>query len=222
MDLKVEITGTKKALKALGATELHQVRSLNTAFRKEGFRLKKKLQAQIIAGNPGGGAFAPLTILARRWWSKRKNNPIHHLSKGIRYHVPNAPIPTLQVGFVGPVTTREHAGMVRSGLKLSSRGGHRGVSVGGMTSKSWRRLGFMHQQGFKRTITKSQRRALFQRAARMRKDSPERRVFIIRKGTTEFVTPRRLIVEPFWDSEKSRTARNIKTNWQKKMEGVRI
>jgi hypothetical protein len=222
MELKVEITGTKKALKTLGATELHQIRSLNTAFRIEGFRLKNKLEAQIIAGNPGGGAFAPLSILARRWWSKRENNPIRHLSKGIRYHVPNNPTPTLQVGFVGPVTKSAHDKMVMSGLKLSSRGGHRGVSVGGMTSKSWRRLGFKHQQGFKRTITKPQRRALFQRAASMHKDNPARRVFIIRKDTTEFVTPRRLIIEPFWDSEKSRAARSIKTNWQKKMRGIRI
>jgi len=222
MNPKVLIKGVEKTLRGIKQAEIQQLRNINTAFRVEGFKMKNELQQQIRDGSPGGFRWDPLTQLARRWFGRRKNNPLHKLARGIRYHVPNTPVPTLQVGFVGPVNARQHALMVRSGIKLGSHGGYRGVAVGGMTSNSWRRLGRQHQKGFEKPITESQRSWLFKKANSMRRSNPARRVFILKPTTTTFKTPPRLIIDPFWNARRAHTIRNIRENYHRKMRGVKI
>ena len=91
---KAILKGLEKTQKGIKRAEMTQIRSLNTAFRVEGFRMKNLLQKQIRAGNPGGRQFDNLTIIGRRWWyQRRKNNPLHRLALGVRYHIPNTATP---------------------------------------------------------------------------------------------------------------------------------
>ena len=233
MDLKVALHGIEKTRKSLQKADLEKLRALNTAFRVEGFQMKNDLQRQIRGGFDGN---PPLSIIARRWRGKRRSKALNRLALGIRYHVPNTAVPRLQVGFVGPVNKREHDQMVRSGIKLGSHGGYRGVSVGGMTSNSWRRLGYLHQKGFSRPVTAFQRAALARRGRILAQEQglkmnsgrkkvsydPSYRVFFLRKTTIEFRTPPRPIIDPFWARRKPQVVRNIRANYYKKMKGIKI
>jgi len=222
MDLKIAVKGIDKTIKRIERDKLTTIKNMNTAFRIEGFRLKNLLQQQIREGAPGGRRFPPLSVINRRWGRSRKNDPLKRMALGVRYHVPNTNSPVLQVGYVGPLNRRQHAAVVRSGLKLSSRGGYRGIAAKDMTSKSWRRLAERHQEGYRREITPSQRMSLLRRANRMNKNNPARRVFFLKKSTTHFNTPKRAIIAPFWAQQQDRAVRNIRANFKKKMRGINI
>ena len=196
---------------------------MNTALRISGFQLKNKLQEEIRSGAPGGNRFAPLTVLGQKWhYSRRTSGALNRLAYGVRYHVPNTQTPVLMVGYVGPVNKREHAEMVRSGLKLSSSGGFRGISSSQMTSQSWRRLAYKHQKGFSRKVTDPQRASLLRRGHSV-SDPQLKRLFVgTALHTQEFHTPSRPIIEPFWQQYEKSTIAEIRKNWSRKMRGERI
>lgn len=225
---KAVLKGLKETLKDIERAEIAQIRSLNDAFRIEGFRMKNSLQHQIRLGAPGGYIFEPLSVIGRKWkYSRRKNNPLYKLALGIRYHIPNTAVPMLQVGFVGPVNMREQESMVRSGLRLGRSGNFRGITSGNMTSKSYRRLADKHQKGFESRVTPSMRKSLRNRGIELfdphtLKENPAYRVFFLKDTTTVFKTPARPIIDPFWRQQKHMTISRIRMNYKMKLKGYII
>ena len=216
------IKGVLDLKKNLDKYEFSLAKNMNTAFRITGYRLKNKLQKEIRAGAPGGSKFSPLTVIASKWfYNRRKSGALARLAIGVRYHIPNTVTPLLQIGYVGPVNSREQLEMVNSGFKFGDSGkSHRGISLTNMTSKSWRRLADMHQRGFKKNVTDLMRLSLYSRAGRIR--GPESRYLRIKKSTTKFENEPRLIIDPFWDANRTDAIKEIRVNWERKMRGERI
>lgn len=212
------IVGAAHLKKNLDEYDRSMVRNMNTAFRVVGYRLKNKLQKEIRAGAPGGSKFSPLTVIASKWFHKRrKSSALARLAFGVRYHIPNTPTPILQVGFVSPITVAEQLKMGRSGVKF---GKYKGSPVGAITHKSWRWLAELHQRGFKKNVTDAMRFSLYRRADEVR--GTEREYLKIKESTTKFETDPRPIINPFWEDSRRDTIRDIRVNWERKMRGERI
>jgi hypothetical protein len=222
--IDVAVKGMKQVLRNLDKAELQNIRDVNTAFRIEGLRLKNLLQRQIRDGAPGGQHFADRTLLSKYWGGRRRprnNPPLNRLAYGVRYYVPNTVEPRLQVGYVGPVSRSEVAAMTNSGLRLSSSGGFRGIQARNMTSKSWRRLAQIHQEGFERIVSPAQRASLWSAA-----DTVPERIARIFAGAASrryvFETPARRIIDPFWEQQKHITPRNVRRNYYKLSAGMKV
>lgn len=220
INMRSVIKGVDKVIKAIDTIPQKIDRDLNSAFRVEGFKLKNQLQLEIRAGAPGGVPFKPDTYI-HRGLKKNPKKVLRKLALGIRYYVPNSTNQRLQVGFVGPVNQRELETMTNSGVKFGSHGGYRGIKAGGMTSNSWRKLGAYHQEGFRRDISPIQRAWLAKTGSKI-KDRSLRQYFFLKPTTTQFITPSRPIIDPFWAKYRNRTMRNIRINFLKKTAGYKI
>lgn len=191
---KIRTSGFDFLARTLKAESKRQEKALNTAIKVEGFRLMRKLKEEIKAGAPGGQKFHPLTFLARKWGSKgnrlRPNKPLRRLALMVRYHEKDKSPFDMRIGWVGP-----------------------------KTSKSWKRIAALHQEGFTRSVTES-RRAFFRRmGATMSRRSVARKYMFLLKSTTQFKTPARPIMDPFWRANKDQAWRNIQRNYRQKMKG---
>ena len=217
----VVLKGVAATNKELDRQALNNVRSLNSAFRIEGFRLKKLLQTQIRSGAPGGSPFAERRIISRYWRRSKpgRKKALGRLANGIRYYVPNTIEPRLQIGFVGPTNAAEREEM-NSGLALGRSGNTRGIKYKDMTSKAWRRLGLIHQKGFRMYITPDMREALKDSAKLAPKKIKPFFYGILNSNRTHFNTPSRNIIEPFWTQQKSAAIYNIRNNYHKIMAGL--
>jgi len=194
--LESKLIGLKQLEKTLKTTGVKDEKALSTAIKVEGFRLMRLLKKQIVAGAPGGQKFAPLTFLSRAFGGAgrmRPNKPLRRLAVAVRYHVPKQSPIEMHVGWTGP-----------------------------RTSKSWKRIAEMQQEGFESGITDKRRRYFLFKAAAMPKRSAARKYLFLKPGTTRFKTPGRPIMEPFWRSEKDRAWRNIRNNYRLKLKGERI
>jgi len=187
-------TGLEKTLKTEGR---RQEKALNTAVKVEGFRLMRLLKKQIRDGAPGGQKFDPLTFLARRWGSKgnrlRPDKPLRRLAIAVRYHVKDQRPFDMRIGWVGP-----------------------------RTSKSWKRIAKLQQEGFTRSVAEKRRRSFAVLGAAMSKRSKARPYMFLKKSTKTLTTPARPIMDPFWRSERHRAWRNIQRNYRLKIKGQRI
>ena len=181
--------GLERTLKTEGK---RQEKAMNTAVKVEGFRLMRLLKKQIQSGTPGGQKFEPLSFLARAWGSKRlgPNKPLRRLAIAIRYFVKDQSPFDMRVGWVGP-----------------------------KTSKSWKRIAEMQQEGFTGEMKPSRREFFRLKGAAMTKRSVARKYMFVRKSTRQFTTPARPIMDPFWRAEKDRAWRNIQRNYRLKMKG---
>jgi hypothetical protein len=185
-------TGLERTLKT---ESRRQEKALNVSIKVEGFRLMRLLKKQIRDGAPGGKKFEPLSFLSRAWGSKRlrTNKPLRRLALAVRYHVQDQSPFDMRIGWVGP-----------------------------RTSKSWKRIAELQQEGFTRGM-KSERREFFRlKGAAMTKRSVARKYMFVRRSTKRFTTPARPIMDPFWRAEKDRAWRNIQRNYRLKMKGQRI
>jgi len=200
--LKVTVRGLKNLQKDLKVESRRQKRALTTAVKVEGFRLRKELVKEIKRGAPGGRKFAPLTWIARAWhqgkgnW--RANKPLAGLTRGIFVHFNKSPM-FVEVGWAGP-----------------------------RSSVTMKRLAKEHQEGFTGPLRSGKYSGDFKRgffaskAARMSNRSKGRKYLFIRKTTTQFRTPARPIMDPFWDKHEKEAWPNIRRNFRLKMQGKRI
>ena len=188
-------------LKGMKAVELDLSRearqhekALTTGIKVEGFRLMRLLKAEIRQGAPGGKEFSSLSFIARFYFRRRPNNPMARLAIPVRYEVTSKNPFKMAVGWVGP-----------------------------KTSKSWKRLAERHQEGFTSTISEKQRQWLRARlAAGTRVPKKYHKFFALRKTTTEFKTPARPMLDPFWEAYHDDAWRNIRANYHRKLRGERI
>ena len=190
--LQLKTSGFEYLKKTLKTESKRQEKAMNTAVKVEGFRLMRLLKKQIQAGAPGGQKFHPLTFLSRAWGSKRlrPNKPLRRLAIAVRYHVREKSPLEMHIGWVGP-----------------------------RTSKSWKRIAKLHQEGFESSVSDRRRAFFASRGYGMSKRGMARRYMFLRKSTTRFKTPARPILDPFWRAEKDRTWRNIQKNYRQKMKG---
>jgi len=186
--------GVDRFSATLKKEQARQSKAMNAAIRVEGFRLKNLLQAEIRKGEPGGQRMTPLSYIARRYASDRRANraPLERMALGVRYHVVSERPYALAVGWVGPVE---------------------------WTSKRWRRLAQLHQEGFTRTITGRQRRWLARRGGELGKIEGGDTPFFLRKTTRTFNTPARPMMHPFWQAYREQSIRNIHRNFKRKAAG---
>jgi hypothetical protein len=174
-----------------------QEKALNTAIKVEGFRLMRLLKEQIKAGAPGGRKFDPLTYLSRAWSGRGKrlgsNKALRRLAIAVRYLVKDQRPFDMRIGWVG--------------LK---------------TSKSWKRIAQKQQEGFEHGMSDVRRAFFASKGAGMSKRSVARKYMFLRKSTTQFKTPARPILDPFWRAEKDRAWHNIRRNYLQKLAGETI
>ncbi|HCY86664.1 MAG TPA: hypothetical protein DHV36_16145 [Desulfobacteraceae bacterium] len=234
------IKGVKAVDRYLVKEEARAQKARNTALRVEGYRLKNLLQKEIRQGAPGGRQFTPLSWIARRIWRRPNRKPLDQLSKGVRYDVnPREPY-AVAVGFVGPMTWSEaDLGLGYVGRRVNQYSPdllrdeslnplRRGISRSNISSKKWRRLADMHQEGFTHEISPRKRWWIINRGAGLIKRSSFGREdiadtpFFLRKNTRRFTTPARKIIGPFWQAHEMPARRNIKRNFKAKLAGRRI
>jgi len=188
-----KIVGVNKLQKALKAESRQQRKALNLAVRVEAFRLMKQLKADLRKGAPGGQTVAPLSMIERRRFHKGRNRPLANLAVAARYYVMDKDPAQLAVGFTGP-----------------------------KISKSWQRIALQLQEGYTFTPSKSFRAYMAAYGGGLKKSVKARRFFFFKKSTTEFKTPARPIIEPFWKANKAQSVKHIKENFRRKMRGQRI
>jgi len=195
MKIQPILRGFKALDRILKTESQRQEKLLETAVKVEGYRLMRQLKKEIREGSPGGSKFKDLTYLSRAWGGKgrlRTNKPLRRLALAVRYLVQKAPF-SMQIGWVG------------------SR-----------TSKSWQRIAIRQQEGFESPVSEA-RRAYFARiGGGMGKRSQAKKYLFLRKSTTQFKTPARPIMDPFWRAERRRAFSNIRENYLRKLKGERI
>jgi len=195
--LKVVTKGFTRLERTLKTENIRQEKALNVAVKVEGFRLMRLLKKQIRDGDPGGQKFDPLTFLARRWAGKGKrlapNKPLRRLAIAVRYFVKDYRPFDMRIGWVGP-----------------------------RTSKSWKRIAKLQQEGFTQPLTEKRRKSFARLGALMSKKATARPYMFLEKSTKILTTPPRPILDPFWQAERHRAWRNIQRNYRLKMKGQRI
>ena len=122
--LNVTLRGVTKLQKDLKAERTRAKKALSTAVKVEGYRLRKVMKAEIRKGAPGGRPFKGLSMIRRIMWGPESgrlkvNRPLKRLAIAIRYYIKRQDPIEMHVGFSGP-----------------------------LLSKSWKRLAYMHQEGF--------------------------------------------------------------------------
>ncbi len=186
------IKGFDKVRKGLKAADKKVDKAFHTAVKVEGFSLKNLLQKEIRQGNPGGKVFSPLSYIAKRLWGKRPNRN---------------PLARLATGVRYQIS--------KSPFKML-------IGFVGKGQRGWRKLAQMHQEGFTRSVSEKQQRLIVGKGARLGKVSGGETPFFLRKTTKFFKTPARPIINPFWQAHENRANNNIKSNFKKKLRGLRI
>jgi hypothetical protein len=192
--IQVTVRGLDKLPAALKKERERDGKALKTAIRVAGFNRMRELKAALRSGR---GIFEDLTYIARTLNSRTgrmsANRPLARMAVAVGYQVSNAEPFEMAVGFTGP--------------KLS---------------KSWKRIAQFQQEGGTRPVTPQLRKRLVGRAASLSKRAAARRYLFIRRSTTEFETPPRPIIEPFWRANKEKTRREVIVNFRRKLMGERI
>lgn len=209
--LKVTTKGFTKLDRVLKTESKRQEKALNTAVKVEGFRLWRTLIREIKAGAPGGKGYDPLATIARRisGGRLRSRKPFTRLhstrhQRGIAKGILPIRYSSFQIGD----NFEMRVGFVNTRLERLSH--------------SWHKILIGLQEGSDRPITKTQRKILAARGARMPERSKLRKHFFIRKSTKYFRTPARPIIDPFWRAHKKEAWLNIQKNYRLKMKGQRI
>jgi hypothetical protein len=194
------LKGAKQTGRWLKAKKDEAEKAMNTALKVEGFRLRKDLQKEIRAGAPGGRKFDALSYIARGWAKRRlrPDQPLASLATAVRYAVTKTVPYTVKAGFIQP----------GSGIKT--------------ISKRWIALARIHQEGFTRNVTPAMRRSIARSGADLGTVEGGNTPFFLKKSTTQFKTPARPVIAPFWAAHKFRTKENIRKNFTRKMKGARI
>ncbi len=238
------IKGGSLVSKRLKKADSFVNKCMNDALRGEGFELRKALKKDIKQGRAGGQIFSPLSAIAKRLAryvqgpgysgirQRQNRKALDRLAEGVRYDVNRKPPFAVAVGWVGPQTWMEadlNLGIIGRGknrhfsdssLSINPLG--RGISRGNITSKRWRQLASMHQDGFTRRITREQRRYLARRGAGLGIAEGEDTPFFLRKTTKFFKTPARPIINPFWRAHKAAAFRGIDKKFKTKLKGLKF
>lgn len=98
MQMSVSSLGLSQLANQLEAARKDEKKSLATAIKVEGFRLRAALKEDLSRGAPGGRPLAALSQIARKL--KRSSVPLKSLSRGVGYQY--LPEGAIAVGFVGP------------------------------------------------------------------------------------------------------------------------
>jgi hypothetical protein len=234
------LKGGKKVASWLEQQREAAQKAHNTALRAEGYRLKNLLQKEIRQGSPGGRPFKKLSYISKYHWKRPNRKPLDTLAKGVRYSVNPRPPYAVAVGFVGPMTWNDaDLGLGYEGVRVNQYSQSkvrneslnplgRGISRSNISSKKWRYLAKIHQDGFEREVSESQRKWLIRRGSDLIKHSKFDREdvsqtpFFLKKSTKSMTTAARPIIAPFWQAHQAAARSNIRNNFKRKMSGERI
>lgn len=198
--------------RALEKEEKRTAKASVTATRVEAFRLFKELAREIKAGAPGGRRFEPLREITKGPKTRRK--PFTGLAS------------TSRAGGAGAMGITRGIVPVRYGF--AKTGKHTVVSIGftekgkGTLSASWKRIMKQAQKGVRKLISEDMRKGMIQAGAKLTARTKRRKFYFLKKSTTHFKTPARLIIDPFWSRHQREAFRNINRNFERKMKGERI
>jgi len=167
------------------------------AAKVEAYRLTRELQREIREGAPGGEKFEPLTIL--RGMGQKRFTPLKGLARVPKYAVMRKGSDTkIMFGFLGIKSSRKYSELA---TKL--------------------------QDGFSTpsdspTPVGSTYRKLFATIGGRLKSKAIKKYFFLRKTTVKLVTPKRMIIVPFWRAHRSEAEANVVSNFERKLRGERI
>lgn len=193
--ITVVVRGLDRLPAALKKEREREGKAMNKAIRRAGFDRMKELKAALRRGK---GIFAPLSYISRAISSKTEgrlsaNRPLAKMAVAVGYYDPKKDPIEMTFGFTGP--------------KLS---------------KSWKRIALFQQSGGTRPISDQFRESLIHRASLLPERSKARRYLLIKKSTRQFETPPRPIIEPFWQSTKAKTKREVIENFRRLLRGEKI
>lgn len=200
MKLEYRVTNSNAFRRAL-ETDAKRARSASSAAAKvEGYRLMKEMKAEIRAGDPGGKAFSPLSVIRSGKLSGGRK-ALARLAIAPRYAtIAQGEQSKTMVGFLS--------------VKLS---------------RKWVQIADKHQDGFSESADSFQwggttlRKRFARIGAALKKKNPAlARYYFLKKSTTTLRTPARLVIVPFWNKHQTQAVTNIVTNFERKMRGERI
>lgn len=197
-NLTAKITGADSAKKILGEYGRKADKAMGAAVRVELFRLRKEIQSGLRKGAPGGRNLKRLTAVSR----------YDAVSKRFRSDLP----------FSG----RESNAIKHIRYDYNARTQSGEVGWTAKTAPRIRTMAGKYQKGFRRSITKFQRRMLARLGGGIGSRSRLRKYFFLKKDTTIFETPPRPVIQPVYDDQLNVIQSNIKTNFRLKMQGKRI
>ena len=203
MEFKAVVKGTRKVTQFVKAEKKKHRRSLNTAIKVEGYRLRTLLIKEMKAGAPGGVAFAPLRVISRsfrgnqmsgsRYRYTQYRKPLRRSVEAIRYDVQDKDPIRMAIGWTGS-----------------------------KVSKKWKRIMEKQQEGFSAPISEGMGQFWRAKGAKLSKRSKNRNYHFLKRSTKRGRTPARPIIEPFWRAHKDEAAKNIRRNFLRKLQGKRI
>lgn len=194
--IQVVVKGLDRLPAALKKEREREGKALGQAIRRTGFDRVKELKAALRRGK---GIFAPLSFISRAISSKTEgrlaaNRPLAKMAVAVGYDLKgrNESI-EMAIGFTGP--------------KLS---------------KSWKKIALFQQAGGTRPVSDQFRESLIHRASLLPERSKSRKYLLLKKSTTRFETPPRPIIEPFWQSTKNKTRREVIDRFRRILKGEKI
>lgn len=190
--LQTSVNGLTGLEKALEAYGEQNRKALRDAIKGAAWRMADLMRREVSAGHAGGRRFDDLTMIGRYTRYGGKNTPLKGMAPAIRYWMERNDPPTALVGWTGP-----------------------------KISRTWRRYGRMHQEGFEVPILPGGRKAMIEQGMRMSKRSKYRKYFFLRKTTTKFKTPARPVIDPFWAAHRDDAERTVREFYRLKMAGKR-
>jgi len=190
--------------KDLDAVETKRVKAAHVATKKEGFRLRGKLQSELASSRPGNARLAPYSQIARRKKSgdlkKNARKPLAGMKYLIRYKAEKTGKNlNVAVGFVHPKMKR------RGWEDLVNR-----LQEGGVAYDRARKLkGAWLANIGARLLKRGQGNAA--------------KFFFLKKTTRGAMRlPARPVIDPFIRANMTEALRNIERDWERKMAGERI
>jgi hypothetical protein len=187
------LTGIEKVLGYIERNHAAEKKALNTAIRGEGFRLMRKLQAEIREGAPGNRRFTASSIISQT--RKKSKKVLNRLAISVRYFVMPEPL-QFHFGWTGPKVSKSWKRLAA----IHQEGFDHDVTE--TQRKYFAKLG-----GRIKGKARSQERAKY---------------FFIKKETTRFKTLARPMIAPFWQAHNREVIPNIRRNFRLKLAGKRF
>lgn len=204
--ISAEIRGLVRLRQNLRAIQKDEEKALTTAIKVEGYRLMRLLKTDIRKNSPGGRKMAPKSILAR------------NLNYG-SYLAGERQQTMAHYRMSSPKALMRMALAVRYWVDDDAM--HIGWT-GPKISNSWKKIAILQQEGFTQNMPSIERRWAANIGGKMPEGSRNRKFMFLRKSTTQFKTPARPIIDPFWAAHQAEVWQNIRDNYRRKLKGERI
>jgi hypothetical protein len=210
IDIKVKIKNISKFYKQLRDYDDKVYKAGIIALKIEGFRLRRKLQQQLLSGAPGGKQFSPMRHISQL---SRQYQAIYGSRLWDKTSIPKPGMtdPALRALAI-PI--RYNTQQLAEKFKIQV-----GVLKDKRTSASWRKIMHRQQTGFTVPLTPLVRKAFATWPKKFAQPGHKGEGIYFSESKTHLVVPPRDIIGAFWLQQQTVAYSNIKANFEAKMRG---